>query len=322
MHRAFPLLLLIVLGTAALCGCSGKTSPASLCYPSNRPGVACEPYPVLTQDDLPDCQVALTSDNVACAMKLFAPLDGPPWPFDSKLVAAAVTPLHGGAATYVAPDWQLTVEHILPTSCPFPAAYKYATDGVPFDLGAECGSFLMVGGNPQQADCVKNNLSACWDVVALEEISDICLVEASAPSPSYLPASTAEPQVGDQVFVVGNPGFNWSGEQRLQYPLPLVSSGKVIAVLGRNLILSAPAFHGDSGGAVLNAQGLIVGVLSQLVADVRQRGVATVPDSLADYYSGATLIDDQTREIIHATTGVIGIPDAGGDGSFMEIILR
>ena len=318
MLRASLLLLLIVLETTVLGGCSGKSSPGSLCYPSNRPGVTCEPYPVLTQDDLPDCQVTLTSDNVACAMKLFAPLEGPPWPFDSKLVAAAVTQLHGGAATYVAPDWQLTVEHILPTSCPFPAAYEYATNGMPFDLGAGCGPFLMVGGNPQEADCVKSNLTDCWDFVALDQISDICLIAASAPSPWYLQPSAAVPQRGDQVFVVGDPGFNWSAEQRRQYPLPLVSSGKVIAVLGRNLILSAPAFHGDSGGAVLNAQGQIVGVLSQLVADVRQRGVATVPDSLADYYSGATLIDDQAREILRATTGGTGLPDAGGDGSLVQ----
>jgi len=51
-------------------------------------------------------------------------------------------------------------------------------------------------------------------------------------------------------------------------------------------------------------------VLSQQVADVRQRGVTTVPASLADYYSGATLIDDQTRESIRATAGAIGLPDA------------
>jgi hypothetical protein len=315
MTRVQAAVLLSMLGVTISSGCSGTSSPAPLCYPSNRPGVACEPYPVLTQDDLPDCQVTLTSDNVACAMKLFAPLDGPPWPFDSKLVAAAVTQLHGGAATYVAPDWQLTAEHVLPTSCHFPAAYEYSTNAVPFELGDGCSPFLMVGGNPQEADCANNNLRDCWDVVALEEITDICLVEAPAPSPSYLQPSPTAPQLGDQVFVVGNPGFNWSAEQRRQYPIPLVSTGKVIAVLGGNLILSAPVFHGDSGGAVLNAQGQIVGVLSQLVADIRQRGVASVPAALADYYSGTTLIDDQTREIIRAATGAIGLPDAGGDGS-------
>jgi hypothetical protein len=314
MRRPSLIPLLIALGVAVSPGCSHQSAPAPLCYPSNRSDVTCEPYPVLTQDELPDCQVTLTSDNVACAMKLFAPLDGPPWPFDSELVGTAVTALHGGAATYVAADWQLTAEHVLSASCTFPAAYQYAADAVPFDLGAGCGPFLMVGGNAQEADCVKNNLGACWDTVALEEISDICLVEASTPSPAYLQPAAGAPQVGDQVFVVGNPQFDWSAEQRRQYQVPLVSSGKVIAALGHNLILSAPAFHGDSGGAVLNAQGQIVGVLSQLVADVRQRGVATVPASLADYYSCATLIDDQTRDIIHMVVGTDGAPDGGLDG--------
>ena len=312
MLRASLVLLLLAPGIAAVCGCSGKSSPASLCYPSNRPGVECEPYPVLTQDELPDCQALLTSDNVACAAKLFAPLDGPPWPFDSKLVAAAVTQLHGGTTTYVAPDWQITAEHILPATCQFPAAYEYAIDGVPFELGAGCSSFLMAGGNPQHADCVKNNLTQCWDVVELADISDICLLDAPTPSPSFLQLSPAAPQLGEQVFVVGYPQFNWSAEQRLQYRTPLVSTGKVVAVLGLNVILSAPAYHGDSGGAVLNAQGQIVGVLSQLVGDVRRRGVATVPAELPDYYSGGTLIDDLTREIIRANSGDVSLPDAGG----------
>ena len=95
MIRGFTVALPIIIGGAMSSGCSGTSGPVPGCYPSNRPGVTCEPYPVLTQDDLPDCQVALTSDNVACAMKLFAPLDGPPWPFDSKLVGAAVTSLLG-----------------------------------------------------------------------------------------------------------------------------------------------------------------------------------------------------------------------------------
>jgi hypothetical protein len=313
MSRGFTVALPIIIGGAIPSGCSGASAPAPGCYPSNRPGVTCEPYPVLTQDDLPDCQVALTPDNVACATKLFAPLDGPPWPFDSKLVGATITSLHGGAATYVAPTWQLTAEHVLPASCLFPATYRYATDGVPFELGAGCGPFLMVGGNSQQADCIKDQLGGCWDIVELEAISDICLVAASAGSPSYLPPSPGAPQLGDQVYVVGYPGFNWSAEQRPQYQPPLVSSGKVIALLGNNLILSAAAYHGNSGGPVLNAQGQIVGVLSQLVVDVRRRGVAPVPAELPDYYSGATLIDDQTRDIIRGVTGVDGLLDAGLD---------
>jgi hypothetical protein len=62
--------------------------------------------------------------------------------------------------------------------------------------------------------------------------------------------------------------------------------------------MSAAAFNGDSGGAVLNAAGQIVGVLSSLVGDVREQGVVDLPSTLPDYYSICTLLDDPTREII------------------------
>lgn len=124
-------LLLGTLGESGLSGCSNGERLGPLCYPSDQPGVTCEPYPVLTQDDLPECQKRLTSADVPCAMKLFAPLAGPPWPFDSGLVERAVTPLNGGAASYVATNWQLTCEHVLGAGCTFPTAYRYATDGIP-----------------------------------------------------------------------------------------------------------------------------------------------------------------------------------------------
>src|SRR5450631_1509723 len=102
-----PLLIVLLgaLGGLGLSGCSTGDTPGALCYPSDQPGVACEPYPVLTQDDLPECQKRLTSADVSCAMKLFAPLAGPPWPFDAGLVAKAVTPVHGGAGCC----WSLTM---------------------------------------------------------------------------------------------------------------------------------------------------------------------------------------------------------------------
>ena len=307
------LLLLGALGGFGLSGCSNDAPPGALCYPSNQPGVTCEPYPVLTQDDLPECQKRLTSADVPCAMKLFAPLAGPPWPFDSGLVAKAVTPLNGGAGSYVAANWQLTCEHVFSAACSFPTAYRYATDGVPFDEGSGCGPFLMVGGNPRTTTCTADQVRDCWETVPLEEVFDTCLVGATAASPSYLQPASSPPVVGDRVYVVGNPGFNWSGEQRKQYPLPLVSVGNVIQVQGRALIMSAAAFNGDSGGAVLNAAGEILGVLSSLVGDVRDQGVVALPAWLPDYYSICTLIDDPTREIILTATGVASPVDGGVD---------
>jgi hypothetical protein len=118
------------------CGCSSAHKSAARCYPSNRPGVTCESYPVLTQDDLPECKVALTSDNTACTQKLFGPLLGLPWPFDVDRVAKSSGPMHGGCATYVAADWQLTVEHALSAACPWPSDYRYAADGFSTENGA------------------------------------------------------------------------------------------------------------------------------------------------------------------------------------------
>jgi hypothetical protein len=305
VRTALLILLFGDMGGLGLSACSGDR-PGALCYPSDQPGVTCEPYPVLTQDDLPDCQNRLTSADVACAMKLFAPLAGPPWPFDSDLVGKAVTALHGGAATYVAPSWQLTCEHVFGNACSFPTAYRYATDGVPFDEPTDCGPFLMVGGNPRTTTCAADQEWDCWETVPLEEVFDTCLVGATVTSASYLPVAPSPPAVGDRVYVVGNPGFNWSAEQRQQYSLPLVSVGNVVQVQGRALVMTAAAFNGDSGGAVLNADGQLVGVLSSLVGDVREQGVVTLPSSLPDYYSICTLVDDPTRAIIQTAAGTGG----------------
>lgn len=313
MTRSLRSALVGALSAMCLAGCSNGEAPGALCYPSNQSGVTCEPYPVLTQDDLPECQKRLTSADVSCAMKLFAPLAGPPWPFDSGLVGQAVTRLNGGAASYVAANWQLSCEHVLSAACTFPTAYRYATDGVAFDEGSGCGSFLMVGGNPRTTTCTADQIRDCWETVPLGEVYDICLVEAEEASVSYLQPASSPPAVGDRVYVVGNPGFNWSGDQRKQYPIPLVSVGSVVQVQGRSLVMSAPAFNGDSGGAVLNASGQIVGVLSSLVGDVRDQGVVALPSSLPDYYSICTLIDDVTRDIILTTTGAVNPVDGGMD---------
>ena len=104
--------------------------------------------------------------------------------------------------------------------------------------------------------------------------------------------------------MVGRPGFSWpTAELAQQYQVPLVSAGKVIDVQGRALIMSAAAFSGDSGGAVLNARGEIVGVLSSIVHDVRGVGIVALPESLPDYYSISTLIDAPTRDVVGLVLG-------------------
>ena len=85
-----------------------------------------------------------------------------------------------------------------------------------------------------------------------------------------------------------------------KYQLPLVSHGRIMQVDGRALIMSAAAFSGDSGGAVLNADGQLVGVLSSIVGDVCEVGVVTLPDSLPDYYSISPALDEPTHAVVNA----------------------
>lgn len=300
MQRGAAFRIGAIICSFIFAACSSNSDSTTLCYPSNRPGVQCEPYPVLTQDDLQECKTALRSDSIACAEKLFAPLVGPPWPFDAALIGRAFGPLHGGGATYVAANWQFTAEHVLGGACVWPTDYRYATDGVPFDMDSGCGPFLMMGGHPRTTTCQQDQLWDCWESVPLEGVFDICIRKADTSSQWYLQLAASAPQVGDQVFIVGLPGFSWPSEDlvRIYHP-PLVSSGKVIEVDGRALIMSAAAFSGDSGGAVLNADGQIIGVLSSIVHDVREVGIVTLPDSLPDYYSIATMIDDPTRNVVN-----------------------
>ena len=79
--------------------------------------------------------------------------------------------------------------------------------------------------------------------------------------------------------------------------------GEVIDVQGRALIMSAAAFSGDSGGAVLNARGEIAGVPSSIVHDVREVGIVALPESLPDYYSISTMLDDPTRDVAGLALG-------------------
>jgi hypothetical protein len=289
-----------MLGSLLATACSNDSASSPLCYPSDRSGVKCEPYPMLTQDELPDCKEALRSDSISCARRLFAPLVGPPWPFDATLVRNAWTFLHGGCATYVAKEWQLTAEHVLGGTCTWPTEYRYATDGVPFDGDTGCGLFLMMGGHPRVTTCRQDQLWDCWESVPLEGVFDTCIRAADASSQSYLPLASTAPGMGDEVFIVGRPGFNWPSEELVKkYQQPLVSHGTIIDIQGRALIMSAAAFSGDSGGAVLNAAGQLIGVLSSIIGDVREVGIVDLPDSLPDYYSIATTIDELTRAVVN-----------------------
>lgn len=118
--------------------------------------------------------------------------------------------------------------------------------------------------------------------VGTADVADLALVRTVDPLPSAPTLAPADPQVGDQVTVVG-------------YPLGgrlTVTTGEVLGAvtdprnvaLGTVLVTDAPVELGSSGSAVLDAEGRVVGVVYGMDAEDRSYlvPVSTLTTLLAD----------------------------------------
>jgi hypothetical protein len=257
------------------------------------------PYPSI--DDLPECDPARPSFE--CLQKLFLPLRETEWPFDRDRVFGAYVK---GASFQVAPGYNLTALHVLDgvagmqglvPDC-YAAAFEYAAPGTTIER-ANCGSFLLLGGHPRSAQCKLEQISllVCVDLVPVAETFDIGLV-ASAPTPTRLEVRD-DIQVGEDVFMVGNPGFLFSAltsDQTAWFDAryPLVSSGTVLALDGRGMVISNLGFQGNSGGPVLDRSGHAVGVAYTKISDPRALGTPTDP-AFAGHRTVAVRIDSAMK---------------------------
>jgi hypothetical protein len=255
-------------------------------------------------DDAPECVPERPSFD--CLKRLFLPLRGTDWPFEREAVERAYV-YRDGAATQVAPGWNLTALHVLdgPISstgrladCYAPAfEFAEAGDVIERDL---CGTFLFLGGHPQSAACETSgeSLTSCVDRVPISETFDIGLVAALVSS-GTLEVRT-DVQIGEEVFIVGNPGFllfltddqaTWFSNR-----YPLVSAGRVLALDGRGMVISNLAFTGNSGGPVLDTSGRLVGVVYTKVHDLRVLDPPTPTDpTLSDHRTVAVRIDERIK---------------------------
>jgi hypothetical protein len=189
-------------------------------------------------------------------------------------------------------------ESMLPIGCHFDS-YQYAIDPSLPPSGPGCGHYLVLGGHSLVPECKAKGISlgTCVDLVPLNETFDIAIVEAKERSDAYLAALAEAPVVGERVFLVGRPGFPWlKGDEqaKLLSRYPLVSSGTVLSIQGKAIVVSNLAFPGSSGGVLLNARGLALGVASTLIGHMRAQDTE-VPADLADH---RTVVVGFTQQMI------------------------
>ena len=259
-------------------------------------------------DDVAGCDPE--HPDFPCLQELFLPLVEQEWPFDRDRVAGAYVP--GGF--YVLPGWKLTALHVIEGiqmgmgEC-YTGAFEFAAPNEQLEFPG-CGSFLFKGGHPTALECQarQDPVASCVDMVPIAEAWDIGLV-ASPESDAFLEVRD-DVQVGEEVFLVGVPSFLlYLDDEQLAWfeaRYPLVSSGRVLAIDGRSIVISNLAFPGNSGGPVLDKDGKAVGVAYTKIRDVRSFGVETDP-SLEGHRTVAVRIDSEMKARIEAERSALGI---------------
>lgn len=291
--RIFPKLLERVVAALAL------SAVAMGCGDGSQDREEAGLYPSI--DELPRCSP--DAPSFECLKRLFLPLRRTEWPFDRQAVDSAYR-YQQGAGTQVAVGFGLTALHVLDgnisstgviADC-YAAEFEYAAPGERIER-ERCGSFLFLGGHPQSAACeaAGESLLECVDRVPVSEAFDIGLVAEAARG--TLDVRT-DVEVGERVFIVGNPSFLFfiDGDEASWFSelYPLVSSGRVLALDGRGMVISNLAYPGNSGGPVLDAQGRIVGVAYTKIHDLRAFSTPTDP-ALADHRTVAVRIDERMK---------------------------
>ena len=120
-------------------------------------------------------------------------------------------------------------------------------------------------------------------VVARDTVRDVALLSTGEPSPAFAPpALGAAAQVGREVTTVGY------GVLQHKPRLPVLSRGPFIGYAAteyasRTLVIGADLPEGNSGGPVVDASGILVGMVIGRYREPPARGVALPVDELAKF---------------------------------------
>ena len=99
-------------------------------------------------------------------------------------------------------------------------------------------------------------------ITAVDRDNDLVILKVSGAHGTPLPiGDSSTVQIQDKVYAVGNP---------LEYE-GTVTDGKIINLLGNRLLTDAAINRGNSGGALLNSKGEVIGIAIEKKLDIVQR---------------------------------------------------
>ena len=116
------------------------------------------------------------------------------------------------------------------------------------------------------------------DVVAIDEERDLAILKVEGLSARPLTLGLSKPNIGDEIYVVGNPeGLEGT-----------FSQGIVSARRHDSLFqITAPISHGSSGGPVLNKRGEVIGMVIGTIAEGQNLNFAISALELATFKQNA-----------------------------------
>jgi|688.fasta_scaffold344214_2 S1-C subfamily serine protease len=126
-------------------------------------------------------------------------------------------------------------------------------------------------------------------VKSFDEASDLALIEVDGLSAPPLPLATVNPQLGADVYAVGAPDGNLS-----------VTRGVISAIrndVGVTRIQTDAAINqGNSGGPLIDEQGIVVGIVVSKFTELDGVALAVAPAGIQAFLSGATSLPGPTTD--------------------------
>lgn len=126
--------------------------------------------------------------------------------------------------------------------------------------------------------------------LAIDEEGDLALLSVSLPEERSRPLvlSTALPDEGEQIFLIGNP-------LRLEGSVSdgIVSAVREVPDVGRIIQITAPVSHGNSGSPLLNMRGQVIGIVTVKVTNGQNINLALGAARIASLQPGKLMAFEQ-----------------------------